>query len=123
MIASVVFGKDGHSFRSRAICDWSTYSCENLSLPELKQGRYQKTKSLVDDKDIRAACLALLRSQKADKNDSQLLMKWINSELKQACGLEYDITVSERTAINWLLKLNFNFEECKQGSAYVDGHE
>jgi hypothetical protein len=51
------------------------------------------------------------------------VMKWINSELKEACGLEYDITVSERTAWNWLVKLNFNFEKYKQGSAYVDCYE
>jgi hypothetical protein len=50
---------------------WSTYFCENLSLLELKQGKYQKTKSLVDDEDIREACLAFSRSQKADRIDSQ----------------------------------------------------
>lgn len=33
------------------------------------------------------------------------------------------MTVSRRTASNWLVKLGFKFQEYRQGSAYVDGHE
>ena len=52
-----------------------------------------------------------------------MFQNWINSELKEHISIEYDLSVSKQTAINWLVKLNFNFEEYRQGSAYVDGHE
>ena len=44
---------------------------------------------------------------------------------KSAKGMRsgLDVTVSERTARNWLLKLNFNYDEFRKGSTYVDGHE
>lgn len=122
-VASVIFGKDGGSYRSRTIRDWANFFCENLSLPELRQGKFQKTKSLIDDEDVRGACLTFLRSLKPDQRDGSIFMKWINSELRGLCDIEYNITVSERTARNWMTKLNFSFDEFKQGSAYVDGHE
>lgn len=122
-VANVVFGKEGASYRSRSIRDWADHFCSTLSLPELRQGKFQKTKSLIDDEDVRAACLTFLRSVQPDKRDASLFMKWINSELKQLCDVEYDLTVSERTSRNWMTKLNFNFGEFKQGSAYIDGHE
>ena len=50
-------------------------------------------------------------------------MKWINSERKQLCDFEHDLTVSTRIAQNWMTTLNFNFGEFKQGIAYNDGHE
>jgi hypothetical protein len=51
-------------------------------------------------------------------------MKWINNNLKTECDLDYNVTISERTARNWLLKLNLHYEEYRKGSTYyVDGHE
>ena len=123
MVSEVVFGKEGASYRSRTIRDWADHFLKHLSLPLLKQGKYQKTKSLIDDEDVRASCLSFLRSVRADKRDAVMFQNWINTELKAHVGIDYDLSVSKQTAINWLVKLHFQFEEYRQGSAYVDGHE
>jgi hypothetical protein len=39
------------------------------------------------------------------------------------CEIPYPLTVSERTARNWLVKLNFSYQDYNQGSHYIDGHE
>lgn len=122
-VAEVVFGKEGASYRSRTIRDWADFFLKHSSLPQLNQGKYQKTKSLIDDEDVSAACLSFLRSVRADKRDAVMFQNWINSELKALVGVDYELSVSKQTAINWLVKLNFQFEEYRQGSAYVDGHE
>lgn len=122
-VAEVVFGKEGASYRSRTIRDWGDHYLKHFDLPLLSQGKYQKTKSLIDDEDVRAKCLSFLRSVRADKRDAVIFQNWINSELKGHIGIDYDLSVSKQTAINWLVKLNFQFEVYRQGSAYVDGHE
>ena len=122
-IAEVVFGKEGASYRARTIRDWSEYFVEHSEIPSLNQGKFQKAKSLIDDEVVRIACLSYIRSVKADQFDSLTFMKWINSNLKTECELEYDVTKAERTARNWLLKLNLHYEEYRKGSTYVDGHE
>jgi hypothetical protein len=123
LVASVVFGKDGASYRARTIRDWGQHFCEHLELPELRQGKFQKTKSLIDDEDVKAACRSYLRSVKPDLRDAASFRKWVNSDLKSACAFNYDLSISERTARTWLTKLDFNFEVYRQGSTYVDGHE
>ena len=123
MIADVVFGKSGASYRARSIRDWADHYLLHSELPRLRQGKYQKTKSLIDDEDVRFACLSFLRSIPADQRNASSFEKWINSELKSQVGIDYDLSVSKRTAINWLVKLDFRYQEYRQGSAYVDGHE
>ena len=122
-VAGVVFGKGAGSYRSRSIRDWASYFCVNGRLPELNQGKYQKTKTLIDDEDVRIACTRYLRTTKADQRNAASLMKWINSNLASACNIDYPVTVSERTARNWMVKLNFSYKDYKQGSSYIDGHE
>lgn len=123
LVAEVVFGKSGASYRARTIRDWADFYLLNLELPLLRQGKYQKTKSLIDDEDVKSACLSFLRSIPGERRTAATFEKWINSELKGQVGLDYDLSVSRRTAQNWLVKLEFRFQEYRQGSAYVDGHE
>lgn len=123
MIANVLFGKSGASYRARTIRDWSDYYVEHLELPLLRQGKFQKTKSLIDDEDIRIACRSYLRSLRADQRDAFSFMTWVNGNLEAECGFDYDIDISERTARNWLHKLQFDYDEYRTGSSYIDGHE
>ena len=123
LVAEVFFGKSGESYRARTIRDWAEYYLLHLDLPLLRQGKYQKTKSLIDDEDVRSCCLSFLRSTPSEKRTAATFERWINSELKKEAGIDYDLSVSRRTAQNWLLKLGFCFQEYRQGSAYVDGHE
>ena len=123
MVADMFFGKSGASYRARTIRDWSDYYLKHSELPLLRQGKYQKTKSLIDDEDVKSACLSFLRSLPAEQRTAVTFERWINSELKGQVGIEYDLSVSKRTAHNWLVKLGFQYQEHRQGSAYVDGHE
>ena len=123
LVAEVVFGKSGASYRSRTIQDWANYYLLHLKLPLLRQGKYQKTKSLIDDEDVKSACLSFLRSTRAEQRTSAAFERWINSELKKHVDIHYNLSVSRRTAQNWLVKLGFQYQEYRQGSAYVDGHE
>jgi hypothetical protein len=59
----------------------------------------------------------------AEQRTALSFERWINADLKNAVGIDYNLSVSKRTAHNWLVKLNFQFKEYRQGSAYVDGHE
>lgn len=123
LVAEVVFGKTGASYRSRTIRDWADHYLLHSELPFLRQGKFQKTKSLIDDEDVKTACLAFLRTAPAEQRTALSFARWINSDLKSQIGIEYDLSVSQRTAQNWLVKLDFRFQEYRQGSAYVDGHE
>ena len=87
-IAEILFGKNGFSYRARTIRDWSDYFVQHLELPRLRQGKFQKTKSLIDDEDVRAACLSYIRSVRADQFDSRTFMKWINENLRKECDLD-----------------------------------
>lgn len=123
MVAGVVFGKSGSSYRARSIRDWTDHYLLHSELPDLRQGKFQKTKSLIEDEDVRSACMSFLRSVPAEQRNAIAFERWINSELKGKVGIDYDLSVSRRTAINWLVKLDFRYQEYRQGSAYVDGHE
>ena len=46
----------GNSYRAKAIRQWSDYYVINLKLPDLRQGKHQKTESLIDDEDT-AVCV------------------------------------------------------------------
>ena len=122
-VAEFVFGKSGASYRSRTIRDWADHFILHSELPSLRQGKFQKTKSLIDDEDVKSACLSFLRSLPAEKRNAMAFECWINSELKGHIGIDYALSVTKRTAVNWLVKLGFNYHEYRQGSAYVDGHE
>lgn len=55
LVAEVVFGKSGASYRARTIRDWADFFSLHSKLPLLRQGKYQKTKSLIDDEDVKSA--------------------------------------------------------------------
>jgi hypothetical protein len=122
-VAAIVFGKNGGSYRARTIRDWANNFCEYGKLPQLNQGKYQKTKALIDDEDVRIACIRFLRSTKPDQRNAATVMKWINENLSHPCEISYPLAVSERAARNWLVKLNFSYQDYKQGSHYINGHE
>jgi hypothetical protein len=89
-----------------------------------RQGRHQKTKSLIDDPDIRQALLSILRSQRAEVIEARSFSRWIANELHQnesLCLLQ-PIVVSESTAGRWLHILGFRVIE-RKNETYIDGHE
>ena len=89
----------------------------------MRQGKFQKTKSLIDDEDVKSVCLSFLRSTPANIRTAESFERWVNANLKSEIGIDYDLTISRRTAVNWLAQLDFQYQDYRQGSTYVDGHE
>lgn len=122
-VAFLIFEAQGSSYRARSIRDWADFFVLNGILPELRQGKHQKTKTLIDDEDVIAACMRCMRSTPADRRDALTFMKWVNDNLQAEISLDRPVRISERTACNWLNKLDFQYGAHQQGSTYVDGHE
>lgn len=88
LIADVVFGKSGASYRARTIRDWADFYLLHLELPLLRQGKYHKTKSLVDDEDVKFACFPFLRFVHCERRTAVTFEKWIKSHLKVEVALD-----------------------------------
>ena len=82
-VAYVVFGKSGASYRARTIRDWADHFLSHSERPLLRQGKFQKTKSLVDDEDVQTACLTFLKSIRAEQRNAISFEKWISTELSE----------------------------------------
>lgn len=122
-LATSLFGSQAeNSYRSRSIRNWASAYLENFVMPELRQGKFQKTKSLIDDPDIRAACLGFLRNQRVESIDGSFFQKWIEEKLHLECDLPKPVKIHESSARNWLHKLGFRSVQYKKG-IYTDGHE
>ena len=120
----VVFGKHGRTYRARTIRNWARGFCVSGNLPELNQDKLQKTKSLIDEEDVKISLLGSYDRWSRDKRSASEIKKWINGHLSRECDIPYRIlTVSKRTARNWFIKLNFSYQDYKQGSQLIDGHE
>lgn len=122
-IAKNLFGSQAeNSYRSRSIRNWAVSFVTTLIMPELRQGKFQKTRSLIDDPDVRASCLGFLRSQRVEAIDGSYFQKWIEEKLHIECDLPKPVQVHESSARNWLHKLGFRSVQYKKGT-YTDGHE
>jgi hypothetical protein len=100
MVADVFLGKSGVTYRARTIRDWADHFMLHSKLLLLRQGKFQKTKSLIDDEDVKSACLSFLRSISAEQRNAISFEKWLNSKLKDQVGIDYELSVSKRTATN-----------------------
>ena len=55
----------------------------------LRQGKFQKTKSLIDDEVVKSVCLSFLRSP-ANIRTAELFERWVNDNLKSEIGIDYE---------------------------------
>ena len=88
MVADMFFGKSGASYHARTIRDWSDYYLRHSELPLLGQGKYQKTKSLIDDEDVKLVCLSFSRSLPAEQRTAVTfgLRPNIHADFANACS-------------------------------------
>jgi hypothetical protein len=124
-IAESIFGPEkGTDYKARCIRIWSEEFVKTLTLAPYKQGKHQKSESLIDDPDIRGALISILRSKRAELIEARSFSRWIKEELhlNESLGLLQQIVVSESTARRWLHILGFRLTERKNG-VYIDGHE
>ena len=121
-VSIALFPKRSVNGISRRIREWAQQYLENQSLPEHRQERHVKTKSLIEDEDVQAACRSWLRLQRSDSITALSFSKWVCENISLAARLPRPNSFSERTATSWLSHLNYRFGEYRKG-LYFDGHE
>jgi hypothetical protein len=120
-VAASLFPKRKVNGTSRRIRQWAQQYLESQTLTEHRQGKHVKTKSLVEDEDVKAACRNWLQSQQTDSITALSFSNWVCENLWRVCELPRPVSISERTATRWLGRLNYRFREYRKG-LYFDGH-
>ena len=124
-VAEAFFGnQNGSAYKAHCIRIWANEFVKTGAMMPYRQGKHQKTESLIDDPDIRKALLIILRSVRSESIDALSFSKWIAEKLHcfdELCLLS-PVNISERTARRWLHRLGFRMGERKKG-LYIDGHE
>ncbi len=87
-----------------------------------KQGKHSKVFTIVENEDVKIACLRYLRSLKPEQITSEIFASWLTEYLKREQYIKPDAQFNDRTARRWLHKLNYRMYDYKQG-LYYDGHE
>ena len=76
---------------------------------------------LVEDEDVKQACLLFLRSKKVEEINPRVLIKQLEEDIfPKVFG--FSAKISEKTARKWLRYLGFEYKNINKG-CYVDGHE
>lgn len=124
-IAATVYGRaTGGEYKARCIRMWSDEFLHSRILMPLRQGKHQKSSSLLDDPDIKQACLQFLRTRRVELIDGASFSEWVSNELHkvESLALVRPARITERTARRWLNRLGFQHQEYRKGT-YTDGHE
>ena len=109
----------------RAILSWVDCFAETGDLPKSKQGRHQKTKSLLSDKDVESDCINWLREAKKNERNPLNFRKFLMESVFPKYISEDESkkrTISVRSCSNWMIKLGYKYGMWKKG-VYIDGHE
>jgi hypothetical protein len=95
---------------------WSDDFVKTGTVMPYRQGKHQKTDSLINDPDVRQALLTILRSQCAEIIDSRSFSKWISEQLHQNDGLclLQPVMISELTVRRWLHLIGFRLPEAQE---------
>lgn len=125
-VAAIVFSKDDgrRSHKSNSIIAWGDEFVRSHELMSLRQGKHQKKESLIDDSDIRFACLSYLRSVRPETITGHAFSLWVSESLHKIPELTLDnpVNIHRNTAIQWLHAVGFRKLQHKKGT-YTDGHE
>ena len=109
-------------YQARNIRRWAQYFLETSRLPDHRQGKHIKTKSLIYDEDVSSRCRRYLKAQINDSITAQSFANWVKDKLHLETDLPYPVLISERTAIRWLHYLAMDYLKYSKG-LYIDGHE
>lgn len=117
-VARMIFDKG--DYVATCLRNWGKSFLLNGEIPGYNQGKFSKTVSFLEDEDIKEMCLSYLRSAKGKIRVEEFILHLQNVIFPDVYG--FGLTISERTAHNWLKKLGFEYGPHKTTS-YVDGHE
>jgi hypothetical protein len=85
-VTEQIFGKD--ESRAKNIWNWSDEYARTRQMMVLRQGKHQKTESLIDDSDIRFALLAFLRTVRPKIIDGESLAPWISGKFTSSAWVD-----------------------------------
>ena len=108
--------------QARRIRFWADYFLVHQTLPVYRQGCHVKTRSLILDEDVIAACRTWLRSQVSDALCGAAFANWLGSQLHLNLNLSNPVNVSVPTAVRWMHELGLRYIDFRRG-VYNDGHE
>lgn len=120
--AASLFPDKSSRYQAKKIRKWAQHFLKTQSLPEHRQGKHIKTKSLIYDEDIANECRRYLKSQVNDSITAHSFVQWVTNQLHLKVDLPRPVSISERTAIRWIHYLGMNYLTYSKG-LYVDGHE
>jgi hypothetical protein len=108
--------------QGRLIRQWADYYLSSGSIPESRQGRFVKIRSLIADDDVQRILKVYIRSESANALTSCSLASWVKENLHQKINLPCPVIISEKTAQRWLKYLGLTYGRYTPG-LYTDGHE
>ena len=124
-VVAMLYGESkGSDYKARCIRIWSKEYVKTQMIMPYRQGKHQKSESLIDDPDVRRELLIILRGQRPELIEARSFVRWISEQLHcvEDLALLQPVQISERTARRWLHLLGFRMSQRKQGT-YIDGHE
>lgn len=108
--------------QGRLIRKWADYYLNTGSIPESRQGRFVKIRSLIADDDVQRILKAYIRAESSNALTSCSLASWVKENLHQKTNLANPVIISEKTAQRWLKYLGLTYGRYTPG-LYTDGHE
>ena len=110
------------SHTGKLIRQWTQFFIHNIELPVHNQGKFVKKKLLIHDEDVQRLLREFIRTEKDVSLTNRKLAHWVNQYLHAKLGLDFPLTISDRTAQRWLNILGLRFGKFMKG-LYNDGHE
>ena len=110
-VASFHFNHRNANSQGRRIRSWADHYLNHQCLPDHRQGCHVKTRSLIHDEDVRAACFSWVRLQNPDLICGASFANWVNAQLHIKIGSSNPIKICDRTAVRWMHELNLRYCE------------
>jgi hypothetical protein len=120
--AASLFPGKSQRFQARKIRKWAQHFLRTRRLPEHRQGKHIKSKSLIYEEDIAGHCRRFLKAQISDSLTARSFANWVNDKLHLVADLPRQLSISESTAIRWMHHLGMDYIRYSKG-LYIDGHE
>ena len=120
--AASLFPGKSQQFQARKIRKWAQHFLRTRRLPEHRQGKHIKSKSLIYEEDIAGHCRRFLKAQIFDSLTARSFANWVTDKLHLVADLPRQLSISESTAIRWMHHLGMDYIRYSKG-LYIDGHE
>ena len=113
---------DSCSRSAKCVLAWAKFFIETGTLPDSRQGKHQKTKSMMSDEDVEYKCIQWLRTCKKNERTPKKFARFVCDTLLPETIGAVGKRISDRTAERWMKALGYKYGAWKKG-VYVDGHE